>query len=142
MDYCCFWLLFGIWVAQTIYYNSLCLHMFAFMLLLVSVWFIYSIVVCTLSLLFVVIIFSFSQHPPVFLWVFWSWHTHTHTHTHLARGPSFTMHLFEIWSDIFACFVFVVFFSLFLRFFLLNICLCLCNFCSECLWSKIKRSVK
>ena len=94
MDYCCFWLLFGIWVAQTIYYNSLCLHMFAFMLLLVSVWFIYSIVVCTLSLLFVVIIFSFSQHPPVFLWVFWSWHTHTYTHTHTHTHT----HTFSPWA--------------------------------------------
>ena len=62
-------------------------------------------------------------------------HTHTQTHTHLACAQSFTMHLYEIQSDIFASFLFVVFFSLSIRFFLLNINLCICSYI---LWSKIK----
>ena len=48
------------------------------------------------------------------------------THAHLACTSSFIMHLYEIYSDIFACFVIVVFFSLFIRFLLLNIYLCIC----------------
>ena len=99
---------------------SLCLHIFAFMIHLGSVYLTYSIVICTLQLLFAVSTFSFLQHPLVFLSAFWSTHT-------FSQCNIFYYALICNLVGYFCMFCYCVFFfSLLIRFLLLNIYLCIC----------------